>query len=101
MSICNPKIDITVHNNDTPQIRNNKALLAKGLDWCQKNSDAIKKNAQKTYNAVISGNTRNSNLIKRSCNLKKLEEVLDKWIDKEIQKCNDVLKENPDLKNKT
>lgn len=94
------KIDITVHKNDTPQVRNNKLLLAKELDWCQNNSDAIKKNAQKTYNAVISGNTKNSNLIKRSCNFKKLEEVLDRWVDKEIQKCNDVLKENPDLKAK-
>lgn len=94
------KIDIQIHNNDSPQIKKKKTLLAKELDWCQKNSVAVKKNAQKTYEAVISGKSRNQNLIKRSCNFKKLEEILERWIEKELQKCNDVLKENPDLRSK-
>lgn len=94
------KIDIQIHKNDNPQVKKNKTLLAKELDWCQKNLASIMKKAQKTYEAVISGNSRNHKLIKRSCDFQKLEKVLEKWIEKEFQRCNDVLNANPELKSK-
>ena len=72
------KIDIRIYKNDPPKLVHEKEFLAKELDWCQNNIEAIQKNAQKTYDAVTSGNPRFSKLIKRSCNFKKLEQVLEK-----------------------
>lgn len=92
------KIDIQIHKNDNPQVKKNKTLLAKELDWCQKNIASIMTKAQKTYKAVISGNSRNHKLIERSCDFKKLEAVLEKWLEKEFEKCNAILANNPALK---
>ncbi len=94
------KIDIQTRKNDSPQEKSRKALLAKELDWCQNNSDEIEKNAQKTYDAVTSGKSRFKKLIERSCDFKKLESVLDKWIEKELNKCDEILKATPELKTK-
>lgn len=94
------KIDIKIYKNDSAKSKINKDLLTKELDWCCKNSETIKKNALKTYNAVTNPKSRNVKLLKRCCDFKKLEAVLDKWIENELSKCDDILKANPELKAK-
>lgn len=79
------KIDIRISKNDPPEIKRRKDLLAKELDWCQNNFNAILKNAQKTYDAVYSKNPRFSNLIKRCCDFLRLEQALAKWLEQHTE----------------
>lgn len=74
------KIDISFRKNDPPYIKNYKALLTKELDWCQKHSDIIQKNAQKTYYMITEGKAKPS-FARRCCDFKKLEAVLEKKLE--------------------
>lgn len=81
------KIDVQIKKNDLPAVKIYKELLTKELDWCQKNSILIQKNAQKTYDAVTLGKG-NANLIRRCCDFKKLEQVLEYWQENKRQRTN-------------
>lgn len=41
---------------------------------------------------------KDRNLTRRCCDFKKLEQVLEKWISKELDKCSEILNANPKLK---
>ena len=71
------QIDISIRKNDPPYIKNYKELLTDELDWCQKHSDIIQKNSQKTYKMITEGKAKAS-LVRRCCDFKKLEAVLEK-----------------------
>lgn len=59
-------------------------LLNDQLDWCNDNKDAIIKKAQRLYDTVTNPTPSTSKqLLKRCCNFKKLEEVLDRYISKQ------------------
>ncbi len=93
-------IEIGIKENDSVKEKERKNYLAKQLDWCQKNHNVIIKKANKIYDLYINHPEKNIRLTRRCCNFKKLEEVLEKWIEKEIRKCNEVLEKNPQLKAK-
>ena len=71
------KMEVKIFKNDPPNIKTHKRFLAKELDWCQKNADVIQKNAQKTYRMITEGKAK-PGLIRRCCDFKKLEAVLEK-----------------------
>lgn len=70
-------IELKVFPGDDHQTQKYKILVGNQLKWCRSHSEAILKNAQKTYEIIVSG-TGSQSLKKRCCNFKKLEEVLEK-----------------------
>ncbi len=72
--------DFRPDENDTVDVRQYKKLCAKQLDWCKKHTDHIVKKANKLYYLVTEGKGTYPELIKRCCNFKKLEAVLEKHI---------------------
>ena len=52
--------------------------LAKNIDWCNDNFDAITIKAEKLYKIVTETPDKMKNLTKRCCDFKKLELVLEK-----------------------
>lgn len=76
------KYNLVPTANDTPQKRAEKRLRAKQLNWCREHSDTIYNRANKVYKIVTETPEKNRNLVRRCCDFKKLEEVLDKYISK-------------------
>ena len=73
-------IDIRVNHNDNNKTISHKKLLAKQLDWCQKNEDKLISHANRTYEMVTKYPDKSRNLLRRCCNFKKLETVLEKYL---------------------
>ena len=74
------KYNIVPTANDTPQKRAEKRLRAKQLNWCREHSDTIYNRANKVYKIVTETPEKSRNLVRRCCDFKKLELVLDKYI---------------------
>ncbi len=72
------KLDIRIRESDSLQTEKYKKLLAKQLDWCQKNEESILSHANKTYDLVMNHPEQNRNLVKRCCDFGKLEAALEK-----------------------
>jgi len=80
------EININVKKTDSPETKAYKELLNNQLDWCNENVDRIERYAQKLYLLVTSPQKSTSSmLLKRCCDFKKLEVVLDKYIQKAAQ----------------
>lgn len=58
-------------------------LMKKQLSFCQQNQDKIVKRANRLYEIVVNYPESNINLVKRCCNFKKLESVLENYIAKQ------------------
>lgn len=93
-------VDLHVYKSDSKKTAEYKHLMNDQLDWCNDNIDNIIKKANKLYQFVTLTPEKSYSLTHRCCDFKKLESVLDKWIEKELNKCNDILKANPELKAK-
>lgn len=93
-------IDIISKRSDTHKESIYKMLLNNQLDWCNDNYDNITKKANKLYEFVTKTPEKSYNLTRRCCDFKKLEAVLEKWLEKEFEKCNAILANNPALKEK-
>ena len=74
------KVDLTVHKNDSTEVRNSKTLMQKQLAWCRNHVDVITNRAQKVYNLVVNFPDKNKYLTKRSSKLKELEKELDRYL---------------------
>lgn len=74
------KIDLQINKNDTMATKEYKELMKDQLNYCQINQDIILKRANSLYNLVTKHPDKNRNLVRRCCNFKKLEQVLDKYI---------------------
>lgn len=55
-------------------------MAAKQLDWCQHNQEAIVKRANKLY-AMMQSEKTSGFLKRRCCDFRKLEAVLQKWVE--------------------
>ena len=77
------KIDIAVKPTDNHETIAYKQLMANQLTWCQANQDIIIKRANSLYNIITEKSEDNKYLAKRCCNFKKLEEVLDRYVEKQ------------------
>ncbi len=91
-SVITP-IELKILPNDNLQTQHYKRLVSNQLKWCRSHSDAILKNAQKTYNIIVNG-TGNQSLKKRCCNFKKLENVLEKRLSLKQENISDIDKLN-------
>ncbi len=80
-SVLTP-INVKIEQSDSPQTRSYKKLLTKQLDWCQKNEESILSHANRTYDLVVNHSDKNRHFVRRCCNFKKLESVLEKYSDK-------------------
>lgn len=76
-------INMKPNHNDTKKEREYKQLLNNQLDWCNENIDKITKKAAKLYKMITEAPDKNRNLVRRCCDFKKLEEVLQKKLEKE------------------
>ncbi len=66
--------------SDSAEDRYYKELMNDQLDWCNDNADFIIKKAQKLYAVVTNPRESSSKvLLKRCCDFKKLEEVLNQF----------------------
>ena len=75
-------IEIKIKTSDTQKTKSYKYLLAKQLDWCQKHEDILISHANRTYEIVTKYPEKSKHFTKRCCDFKKLEKVLEKWLDK-------------------
>lgn len=76
------KVDLQINSKDSPQNKQYKELMKDQLTWCQNNQDIILKRANRLYDIVTKYPEENRNLTRRCCNFKKLEAVLDRYLDK-------------------
>jgi len=74
------KIDLSIHKNDTPEVKRSKVLMQKQLAWCRNHVDVITNRAQKVYDLVVNTPDKNKNLTKRSSRFKALEMELIKYL---------------------
>ena len=70
---------IRIAGKDDAAARNYNKMAAKQLDWCQHNRDAIVKKANKLY-VMLQSDKANGLLKRRCCDFKKLEAVLQRWL---------------------
>ena len=73
-------LNLRIAGKDDTAARSYKKMATKQLDWCQRNQDAIIKKANKLYKMVQSEKASGF-LKKRCCDFRKLEMVLQKWIE--------------------
>ena len=78
-------IDVRIKASDDQKTKAYKSLLSKQLDWCQKNEEKLISHANRTYEAVTKYPEKMKNLTKRCCDFKKLEGLLEKYLN-EIDK---------------
>jgi len=76
------KVDLTIHKNDSPEVKRSKVLMQKQLAWCRDNVDVITNRAQKVYDLVVNTPEKNKNLTKRSSKFKALEAELIKFLNR-------------------
>jgi len=79
------KTNLKVNKSDSPEIKRKKALRQKEIQWCRKNYDVIERRARKVYGLVVDTPKVNRSLVKRCCDFKKLEAVLEKVIANQSQ----------------
>ena len=77
------RINLIIKKSDSQEVRYYKNLMNDQLDWCNNNADFILKKAQKLYGIVTNPKeTTSKMLLKRCCDFKKLESVLEKYLAK-------------------
>ena len=76
------QIDLKIKQNKRKKTISYKDLMKNQLSYCQQNQDIIVKRANRLYDIVVRYPESNRNLVKRCCNFKKLEVVLEKYIAK-------------------
>ncbi|SDJ15728.1 protein AbiQ [Lachnospiraceae bacterium G41] len=74
------EIDLIIHYNDSPEIKNLKLLLHKQIHWCRLHADTIENRANKVYDLVVNHPEKNRNLTHRSSDFVRLEKISEKWI---------------------
>jgi len=77
-------IDMKIRTGDNGKEKAYKNLLAKQLDWCRKNEEKLISHANRTYELVVNYPDKSKNLTRRSCDFKKLESVLEKYLRTQI-----------------
>ena len=82
-------IDLTIHNDDSKDIKNHKELMQKQLKWCREHTETIINRANKVYNKVVNEPDKNKNLVRRSSKFLELEKVIDNMIVKTTPTKND------------
>lgn len=82
-------ININPNVNDNPKEKSYKELLNNQLDWCNDNIDNIIKKANKLYRFVTITPEKSRNLVRRCCDFKKLEAVLQKYLSKKAERTED------------
>lgn len=75
-------INLKINPNDSEKTISYKDLMKNQLSYCQQNQDIIVKRANRLYDIVVRYPESNRNLVKRCCDFKKLEGVLEKYIAK-------------------
>ena len=76
---CIVPLNLRIAGKDDANTRNYKKMAAKQLDWCQHNQDAIIKKANKLY-MMMQCDKASGFLKRRCCDFKKLENVLQRWL---------------------
>ncbi len=77
---CTIPLNLRIVGKDDTVMRRYKKMAAKQLDWCQHNQEAIVKKANKLY-AMVQGEKTSVFLKRRCCDFRKLEAVLQKWVE--------------------
>ena len=77
---CIFPLNLKVSPRDDNETRSYKIMAAKQLDWCQRNQEAIVKKANKLY-MLVQSEKASGFLKRRCCDFKKLETVLQKWVE--------------------
>lgn len=72
-------LDLTIHAGDASSIRTYKELMRDQLRWCNENRELIVRKARKLYQIVVEHPASACGLVKRCCDFKRLERVLEKW----------------------
>ncbi len=76
------KVDLSIHKNDSIEVKRSKVLMQKQLSWCRNHADVITNRAQKVYDLVVNTPDKNKNLTRRSSKFKALEAELGKYLSK-------------------
>ncbi len=76
------RINLRADKFDNSESKKRKALLIDEITWCRDNADLILRKTQRIYDLVTETPDKNPRLVKRCCDFKKLEDVLDRYISK-------------------
>ena len=72
-------LDISVNPGDSARDRAYKLLMQDQLRWCNANRNIIRHKASKLYWIVVERPQTARGLVRRCCDFKRLEQVLDGW----------------------
>lgn len=75
-------LNIVINENDSYAEQGRKKILNVQLDWCNTNKEIIFRKANKLYHLVVDTPNKMRNLTRRCCDFKKLETVLEKYLEK-------------------
>jgi protein AbiQ len=78
--------DLTIHPYENKAEKMRKGLMQDQINWCRDNNDIICNRANKVYSIVTEFPDKNKRLVNRCCDFKKLEKVLDKYLEKQAVK---------------
>ncbi len=76
------KVDLRIFKTDTPQEANYKHIMQKQIKWCREHSDVIRNRSNKVYTLVMEAPEKNRALVKRCSDFKRLEGILDVFMEK-------------------
>ena len=91
-------ININSSKKDTPELKARKNLMKDQLLWCRQNQDSLINKANKLYTVCIiplSYQQRLQKMLRRCCDFKKLEVVLEKYLKAGAEKETLNVKEQP------
>ncbi len=76
------KYNLSDSSEDSAKEKQRKSICRKERAWCQlpSNTELIIKRANKVYDIVVNNPESNLRVVKRCCNFKKLEAVLEKYL---------------------
>lgn len=77
---CTIPLNLRIDGKDDVAMRRYKKMASKQLDWCQHHQEAIVKKANKLY-AMVQSEKTSVFLKRRCCDFRKLEVVLQKWVE--------------------
>ena len=72
-------LDLHAYPGDSPSLRAYKELMRDQLRWCNENRDLIHRKAAKLYEIVTEHPESARGLVRRCCDFKRLEQILELW----------------------
>lgn len=73
------RVDLRIRNADDAAEQAYKLLMRNQIEWCNVHGEEIVRKANKLYSIVTNQAEKYPGLVRRCCDFKRLEQMLDDW----------------------